>query len=194
MILHHTPYTIHHTPYTSEHSAQGSGFRRSRMGQPHLYLRARRALCFLHSGHVWPWRTRISLPALADHSATRTLFPPQRNRLCKIMGIGTQPLPNPHRHPSPPPRKALKKSPFFIKFAKYIKYICTLHFFCVPLCAVYVCAPHPRTYAHINQEKKMATEKTYEEKSSFERSMDDISRGRIEKFDSADEMCRTLGI
>lgn len=31
-------------------------------------------------------------------------------------------------------------------------------------------------------------------KSSYERSMDDIKYGRIEKFDSADEMCKSLGI
>ena len=31
-------------------------------------------------------------------------------------------------------------------------------------------------------------------KSSYERSMDDIKHGRIEKFASADEMCKSLGI
>ena len=31
-------------------------------------------------------------------------------------------------------------------------------------------------------------------KSSYERSMDDIKHGRIEKFASADEMCQSLGI
>ena len=31
-------------------------------------------------------------------------------------------------------------------------------------------------------------------KSSYERSMDDIKYGRIEKFASADEMCKSLGI
>ena len=31
-------------------------------------------------------------------------------------------------------------------------------------------------------------------KSSYERSMDDIRHGRIEKFTSADEMCKSLGI
>ena len=31
-------------------------------------------------------------------------------------------------------------------------------------------------------------------KSSYERSMDDIKHGRIEKFASADEMCNSLGI
>ena len=31
-------------------------------------------------------------------------------------------------------------------------------------------------------------------KSSFERSMDDIKHGRVEKFSSADEMCKSLGI
>ena len=31
-------------------------------------------------------------------------------------------------------------------------------------------------------------------KSSYERSMDDIKHGRIETFDSADEMCKSLGI
>ena len=30
--------------------------------------------------------------------------------------------------------------------------------------------------------------------SSYERSMDDIKHGRIEKFASADEMCKSLGI
>jgi hypothetical protein len=36
--------------------------------------------------------------------------------------------------------------------------------------------------------------KIYEKKSSFERSMDDIKQGRIERFASADEMCISLGI
>lgn len=31
-------------------------------------------------------------------------------------------------------------------------------------------------------------------KSSYERSMDDIKHGRIEKFASADDMCKSLGI
>ena len=31
-------------------------------------------------------------------------------------------------------------------------------------------------------------------KSSYQRSMDDIKHGRIEKFASADEMCNSLGI
>lgn len=31
-------------------------------------------------------------------------------------------------------------------------------------------------------------------KSSYERSMNDIKHGRIEKFASADEMCKSLGI
>ena len=31
-------------------------------------------------------------------------------------------------------------------------------------------------------------------KSSYERSQDDIKHGRIEKFASADEMCKSLGI
>ena len=31
-------------------------------------------------------------------------------------------------------------------------------------------------------------------KSSYARSMDDIKHGRIEKFASADEMCKSLGI
>lgn len=31
-------------------------------------------------------------------------------------------------------------------------------------------------------------------KSSYERSMEDIKHGRIEKFASADEMCKSLGI
>ena len=31
-------------------------------------------------------------------------------------------------------------------------------------------------------------------KSSYQRSMDDIKHGRIEKFASADEMCNALGI
>ena len=31
-------------------------------------------------------------------------------------------------------------------------------------------------------------------KSSYERSMEDIKKGRIEKFASADEMCKSLGI
>ena len=31
-------------------------------------------------------------------------------------------------------------------------------------------------------------------KSSYERSMDDIKHGRVEKFASADEMCKSLGI
>ena len=40
----------------------------------------------------------------------------------------------------------------------------------------------------------MMVEKTYEVKSSYERSMEDISHGRIEKFASADEMCNALEI
>lgn len=31
-------------------------------------------------------------------------------------------------------------------------------------------------------------------KSSYARSMDDIKHGRIEKFESADDMCKSLGI
>ena len=31
-------------------------------------------------------------------------------------------------------------------------------------------------------------------KSSYERSMEDIKHGRVEKFASADEMCKSLGI
>ena len=31
-------------------------------------------------------------------------------------------------------------------------------------------------------------------KSSYERSLDDIKHGRVEKFASADEMCKSLGI
>ena len=31
-------------------------------------------------------------------------------------------------------------------------------------------------------------------KGSYERSMEDIKHGRIEKFSSADEMCKSLGI
>ena len=42
--------------------------------------------------------------------------------------------------------------------------------------------------------KDIQSEVNVVRKSSYERSMDDIKHGRIEKFTSADEMCKSLGI
>ena len=51
------------------------GLRCPRMGEPHLYLRARCALCLLHSCRLWSRWPRVPLSSLADHSAIGPLFP-----------------------------------------------------------------------------------------------------------------------